>query len=653
MKKKINIIYYYTFLIIYLELFFKIFSFSKVGWNFLYALLFSIPLIFILKILSNIFSEKANKVITIILSLLITLYYFGNYIFKVLFSTVFSIYTLQLANQAVDFFSVIVSTVINHWYVLLIMFVPFVLLIIFLKHFKISKTKAVNKLIYIGLVFVFYGFGLLSLLVNKNDMYSAYQMYYKVNDTTVSASTLGLFTTARLDIKRAIFGFDESNLFLDIKDPEKEEKPKEEEVKYNKLDIDFDTLIANETDSSIKNMHLFFQSEEATKHNKYTGMFKGKNLVFIVAEGFNEIAVKENITPTLYKLVNSGFVFKNYYTPEFLSTTGGEYQANMGSLPSQGTLSNFYKGTNYYPYAMGNVFTKENYYVSAYHNWTYTYYHRDKSYPTLGYNNYLGCRGGLEEYMNCKSWPTSDLDMITVTTPMYTDKTPFMTYYLTLSGHTHYNWGGNNMAYKNKALVKDLDYSETAKAYLATQIELDKALEKLLQDLEAKGILKDTVIALVGDHHPYNMATGVSEDKDIDIINELSDRELDKDTIVEVNRSNFILWNSEMETTEVTKVANQIDVLPTILNLFGIEYDSRLIIGKDILSEAEGIAIMSNRSWVSDSGTYFSSSKKFVPKDGVTVEEGYVDRINKIVANRFTMSGLLSSKNYYKIVLGE
>ena len=73
---------------------------------------------------------------------------------------------------------------------------------------------------------------------------------------------------------------------------------------------------------------------------------------------------------------------------------------------------------------------------------------------------------------------------------------------------------------------------------------------------------------------------------------------------MEVNRSNFILWNSEAKTVEVDKVGSQIDVLPTLLNLFGIEYDSRLIIGKDILSDAPGLAIFSNRSWVSDYGTY-------------------------------------------------
>src|SRR5699024_8448840 len=111
-------------------------------------------------------------------------------------------------------------------------------------------------------------------------------------------------------------------------------------------------------------------------------------------------------------------------------------------------------------------------------------------------------------------------------------------------------------------------------------IELDKMLEKLIEKLEESGELKDTVIALVGDHYPYTLS--------IDEMNEAATYE--KDDTIEVNRSNFILWNSEMkEPIIIDKVGSQLDVLPTILNLFGIDYDSRLIVGKDILSDYEGL----------------------------------------------------------------
>ena len=126
-----------------------------------------------------------------------------------------------------------------------------------------------------------------------------------------------------------------------------------------------------------------------------------------------------------------------------------------------------------------------------------------------------------------------------------------------------------------------------------------------------------------------------------------------KDSVVEVNRSNFILWNNKMDTVEVDKVGSQIDVLPTLYNLFGVSYDSRLIIGKDILSTTEGLAIFGNRSWVSDKGTYFANTKKFVPIDGVKVTDEYINTMNKIVNNKVLMSKNIMENNYYKKVIGD
>ena len=212
-----------------------------------------------------------------------------------------------------------------------------------------------------------------------------------------------------------------------------------------------------------------------------------------------------------------------------------------------------------------------------------------------------------------------------------------------VSGHGNYSWGGNAMSKKNKELVKDLPYSDGIKAYIAAQIQFDRALETLIKKLEEAGKLEDTVIAFAPDHYPYML--------NMDEINGASTYK--RDSIVEVNHTNFVLWNSAMEKVEVKKVGSTIDVMPTIYNVMGIPYDSRLFIGKDILSTEPGLAIFGNRSWVSDYGTYFASSKKFVPKDGVDVPEDYVSNMNKAVSNKIAMSGYILSQNYYKKVLGD
>ncbi len=184
---------------------------------------------------------------------------------------------------------------------------------------------------------------------------------------------------------------------------------------------------------------------------------------------------------------------------------------------------------------------------------------------------------------------------------------------------------------------KELQYSVNEKEVLF------KA-EQLIANLEASGQLEDTVIALVGDHYPYTLTT--------EEMNEMSDYE--KDGIVEVNKSNFIIWNSEMEEPIIVdKLGSQIDVLPTLLNLFGIEYDSRLIVGKDILSDTGCVAIFSNYSWVSDYGTYFANKRQFVPKAGKTLEnqDEYVKAMNNRVSNAYSISKMILDTDYYTYVL--
>lgn len=643
MKKQFNIIFYLSFLVIYLEILTKIFVTKSVSGIFL-TLLFSIPLILILYLLANIFKRKGNMILTYMITITFIFYYCFQFFFHKLFSNVFSFNTLGLASNALDFTNIIFDVILKNIWIVLLYLLPLILLIIFHKRINFERTSLKWIIVSFILCLVIWISSLFCLFINKENTYSAYNLYYNINSEMKTVETFGLYTYTRLDIKRVLFGFEEKLSTIDEPDIPTEEDPKDpiEEITYNEIEIDFDSLIANESNETIKSMLEYFKNTEATNKNEYTGMFKGKNLIFLLAEGFNMIAVDPELTPTLYKLTHEGFVFNNFYSPVFLSTTGGEFQATTGLIPTQAVLSDWKKLEPTISYGLGNAFSKLGYTANGYHNWTYTYYSRQKTMETLGFNSYMGCGNGMEDLINC-SWLPSDVDMINATLPLYQDSTPFVTYYVTVSGHAPYayNSTGNSIALKNIDLVKDLPYSNNVKAYLATQIELDRALESLISGLEDAGILEDTVIALVGDHYPYTLT--------IDEINEISD--YDRDEIIEVNRSNFIIWNSEAETIEVDKVGSQIDVLPTLLNLFGVEYDSRLIVGKDILSDAPGIAIFSNRSWVSDYGTY--KNGKFTLKEGMKLENinEYVSSINNLVSNRFTLSANIIKYNMYDYLL--
>lgn len=643
---KIHPIIYYTFAILLLELTLKLVMTKQLfNLGLIYTIIFTIPIIILLTLLTKLFNEKVNKLISIIIMLIITIYFEVQYIFYNLFSVPFSFTTIELANQALDFTSIIKDAIIAHLPLFLLILMPFIILIIINKKIDFSKYKKESIITLLIMFIITYLSTFICFIPNIEECKNAKKLYYNTDNPIAIINKFGLLTYTKIDVKRQILGY-EAELITNTENYFEEEQQVEEpeEIVYgdNALDIDFLSLTTS--NKNIEKLNNYMSNEIPTKKNQYTGMFKDKNLIFILAEGFNEIAVDETRTPTLYKMINNGFVFKDFYSPVHLSTTGGEFQATTGLVPTQKILSLWKKEQPTLSYAIGNSFSKEGYNVQSYHNWTYKYYKRDITMKTLGFNNYTGCGNGLENKMSCK-WLPLDSEMIEVTTPDYLGKgEKFATYYVTVSGHSPYN-SGDNIAKLHYEAVKDLEYSSTVKYYLASQIELDKMLEKLVTKLEESGELANTVIALVGDHYPYTMST--------EEMNEASSYE--KDGTIEVNHSNFILWNSEIEEPIIVdKLGSQIDVLPTLLNLFGIDYDSRLIVGKDILSETGCLAIFSNYSWVSDYGTYSTNTRKFTLKEGKELEniDAYVKAMNNRVANSYSISQMIIDNDYYTYILG-
>ena len=632
----------------YLEVLFRLFTNGTIfNISFLYVFLYSLFASILISFLVSLFNCTINKVIYYISIFVISFIYGVQLCIYRMFGFYFDLSLLSATDQVTKFagdgFKLIIENIIE----ILLLLLPFILLLVFIKKIIIRKSElkiSMMKLISCILVYlVFIG----TLYINGDSINSAKELYFNVSNNELNIRKFGVLNAFRIDVKRSIFGFDAKvNIIDDYVDPDDNDGDDEEvEIvyEYNNLDIDFDSLIANEANSTIKMMHEYFKNESGTLQNEYTNYFEGKNLILFMAESFNEIAVREDITPTLYKLVNSGFKFNNFYTPTISSTIGGEFQELTGLIAASGFLSPWKSGENYFPFGVATEFQNMGYSTYAYHNHTYTFQSRNKYLAALGFNNYLGCRNGLENRINCNQWPESDVEMIEATISDYIGSEElFMVYYVTVSGHGDYGFNYSAMARKHKDDVANLDYSEKPLSYLAAQIELDQALELLIEKLDEAGKLEDTVIALVGDHYPYYLS--------LDEVNEIATYE--KDSVVEINRSNFILWNSEMDTVEIDKVGSQIDVLPTIYNLFGVEYDSRLIIGKDILSTEPGLAIFGNSSWVSDKGTYFASSGEFVSRDGSTVDDDYIKYMNSVVSNKILMSRYIMQYDYYRKVLG-
>ncbi|MBQ4262935.1 MAG: sulfatase-like hydrolase/transferase [Bacilli bacterium] len=637
MKKKIHVFFWWLFWILFLEIVYRIFIFNTFFDKYtISVIIFSLPWVFIIWAITTLLPEKINKFLTIFFTCALTIITLAQIVYYNFYTSIFSFFSLTTgAGQVMEFWQAILNVMLSIWYVFLIVLIPLILFLIFKnKLFNFKRLSWKINLVNLVLFILSLGGAYLTTYKFDSGIYSINRLLFSTHAPLLTANKVGLNTTQALDLYRYIFGFNEE-IFIEETSEEILEEPG---IEYNAIEIDFDKLINKTSNKTIKNMHKYFKNVSPTQKNKYTGLFKDKNLIFITAEAFDTIALDEKITPTLYKMANNSYVFTNYYQPLFpVSTSDGEYMNLTSLIPKEGVWSFYRTSKISMPLGFGTMFKKAGYTSYGFHNHTYSYYDRDDSHPNIGLT-YYGCGNGLEKKMNCSHWPNSDKEMIESTLSYYLEKDkPFASYYMTVSGHLNYNFYGNNMASRNKSKVKNLKYSEAVKAYYATQIELDKAMEILLKELDEANKLDDTLIVLAPDHYPYGLTT--------EEMNEVS--KTNRSNKFENYHTTLIMYNPAIEKTEIDKIVSSIDILPTIYNLYGLEYDSRLLMGTDIFSESEGLVIFSDRSWITKYGKYNSVIKKFTKTTKEELPENYIDKINTKVYQKFSMSSLILENNYY------
>ena len=201
------------------------------------------------------------------------------------------------------------------------------------------------------------------------------------------------------------------------------------------------------------------------------------------------------------------------------------------------------------------------------------------------------------------------------------------------------------MSAKNRDAVKDLPYSEPVKAYIACNLELEYALEYLMQRLEEAGVADKTCIVLTNDHYPY----GLTEDE----YNELAGQTLD--TTFEKYRNSFICYVPGLsENIVVDEYCSTADILPTLLNLFGVDYDSRLLAGTDALSSGLHVAVLSDKSFLTKTFRYDAGTETVIPADeNTTVSDKLAEAYRLYVDSRFQLSGNILNSDYYAHVFSK
>lgn len=647
MVKADSLLIYFSVSLIFMEVMFRALTAEQfVDFSLVRSLLFLLSFAFIFFLICSFFQGTTSFLLSILFLVIVAIIYSSQFIYFRFFGTYYSVYSAGNGAQIIDFWKDISILLGKNSLWVFLWFLPSIILIFFGRKFLLfERLDWVNKLSLVLCIGLVHLTGIITVYSGGKEQLTAFDLYFQNSYPLVSVERLGLITTMRLDLQRQIVGWSPA---LEVSQPAESESErsssneevktklsKEEQIEYNIMNIDFDQLKANEKSQEIRGMHQYFQSVQPTKKNEYTGKYKGYNLIFITAEGFSPYAVNETLTPTLYKMVHGGFHFTNFYTPLWgVSTSDGEYVACTGLIPKSGVWSFKESSKNYLPFTMGNQLKKLHYKTSAYHDHTYTYYGRDISHPNMGYT-FKGVGNGLQVK---KTWPESDLEMMEKTIPEYIANVPFHTYYMTVSGHLRYSFTGNYIAWKNRSLVENLPYSEEGQAYMATQIELDKALEYLLNQLEMEGKADRTLIALSADHYPYGL-----EPKTID---ELAGHTVDRN--FELYKSTFILYTKGMKPMTIREPASSLDIIPTLSNLLGLEFDSRLLMGKDIFSDSAPLVIFANRSFITDKGGYNSITGKFIVNNHTEMDKDYVKNISSTIQKKFYYSAKLLEMDYYR-----
>lgn len=525
-----------------------------------------------------------------------------------------------------------------------IVFIPFIIFLVFSIKLSKNHTEKLNwkKLIFpTVLVFVVHFVGILSLnWFNQETLpIKVRELYDNPYIADLSLNQLGLSRFIIRDTRNLLLGTKESEEIIEIIPEEVVviSEPSYERVIDDQAWID---KMNNESNETIKIIDEYLMNRPITPRNEYTGLFKNKNLVYIMVEAFDFMAIDELLTPTLYKMSQDGFYFDHFFSPQYSCATGeSEFIGLTSLIPRTGICSPNTYTNNTYKTSIFNLFNEEGYFSSSYHNYSDKFYQRTELHVNLGstkfYNN------DDLEIKTLKGWP-SDVNLMEEAFKVYGNQEKFFSYIITSSTHFPYDIDstlGNRYIEQISAIYPDLPMN--VMRYKSKAMELDKSIETLMNLLDAQGILDDTVIILYGDHFPLKTEKQVFLD--------YGDPYKNRSQGFNMNILPMIIYNSEVKGSQISKVSSTFDLVPTIANLFDLDYDPRFYFGVDIFDTTqERVVPYASLSWNNELGAYSVASAKFFPFDeNNTLTQEEITRISKIIKQNSDISYRLLKNDYF------
>lgn len=569
-----------------------------------YGILRLVPTLFTLSYIllgvgiSLLLEKKKGKILYIILFIISFALFITNNIYYSMTDTFFDFSLILLADEGSEYF---LDAILNcNIWVYISSIIIIITFILGLKYFKGNTKTDLKKIIKVFFLFLIIHTLTPLLLGKANDAlnWSTWRnprnIYINFNDNNKSMRISG------------IYEYSVRNFYITF-------------IKAKKTTNEEDITFLEEE----------YSKEEENYQTNYTGKYKDKNLILLQLEGIDNWLITKEDTPTLYKMMNNSINFTNHYSyyNGGGSTFNSEFAVNTGFITPLSYTQNAYTfNKNTFPYSLAHLFKNMGYSVNAFHMNDSEYYSRGTNYKNWGYENYYGLKE-LGVYKDDSY--TLDRELIlneTFSEKMFPEE-KFVDYIITYSGHLPFT---TEKGVCRKLVIEDVlkkeNLEELPNDYILPTIteeecarrqakETDYMVELLLNKLTEKNLIDNTVIVVFTDHYLYTLSDQTILDKYKETKNNL------------INKTPFFIWDNETTKKKITSVTSQLNILPTLLNLYGLEYHPNYYIGEDALNNNyHGKVFFSDYSWY-DGNVYVDG--------GIVTNNKSIDPIS------------LEDKNYY------
>lgn len=342
------------------------------------------------------------------------------------------------------------------------------------------------------------------------------------------------------------------------------------------------------------------KNEKQGTKTGYEGKAAGKNLIMVQLEAYQNYIIGkkvngQEITPNLNKLKKESLYFNDiHHQTASGRTSDAEFAANTSlyPLPTGSAYVRFPR--NEYD-SLPQIFKDNGYDTAAYHAYKPGFWNRYIVYPNLGFNEFHS----LEDYKADEQigWAIGDKSFFKQSTEkMKKMKDPFYAFLIALTSHYPYT-----MPVEYQKLELDDVGDANLRNYLQSVHYVDQAVGTFIEKLKEEGLWESSVVVFYGDHDSGYMQEGT-------LSTIFANEKGDKLGALEVKDGiPLFIHVPGVEGKEVDKTGGQVDIMPTLIHLYGMEKDSFYHLGQNLLDGQKGSVVFRYGSVKTDDLYYKSS----------------------------------------------